>query len=97
MHVVFNHGFETSDFPGVAASMKSIFHKHGIHSVAIQPEFLKEGQEGEDCERSCLLSCEPTCESENICCNDRLTYRARKRNPSAKDMSTEHELTQFLL
>jgi len=98
MHVVFNNEFDSSGFPGVAASMKSLFHQHGIHSVAIQPEFDNRADGGgDDCQKQCRLSCEPTCESDNICCNDRLTYRSRTRRQGASDKAGDHELTQFLL
>lgn len=79
LHVVFGRSFDRSSFQVVATVLKGIMHRHGVHSVAIQPEFSNH-----DCadftsmspdfcgdELSCLLACEPGCEQASVCCDDR--------------------------
>ena len=62
--------------------LKGIMHRHGVHSVAIQPEFSNHdcGDFTSDAsmspdfcgdELSCLLACEPGCEQASACCDDR--------------------------
>lgn len=51
-----------ADFQDIACKIKSIMHKHGIHSSTIQPEFVNDGDE-----LSCKLNCAPECQSDWCC------------------------------
>jgi len=54
---------EGSDFNNLAAEIKTIFHTYGIHSTAIQPEFVPRNHPGEEfCQQNCVEDCsEPWC------------------------------------
>lgn len=88
LHVLFGNEFDSLAFSSVAEQMKSVLHKFGIHSVAIQPEFSSHvcadtNVQGtvEYCytEMTCLLPCEPGCEQAAVCCSDREVTRLHKR------------------
>lgn len=81
LHVVFGKSFDRDTFQAVALKIKRVFHRHGVHSVAIQPEFsshecCRDGHGDappEFCEDevTCMLACEPGCEQPSVCCSDR--------------------------
>lgn len=71
LHVVFGKSFDRDTFQAVASKIKRVFHRHGVHSVAIQPEFSSHeccrdshgAAPPEFCEDeiACMLACEPGC------------------------------------
>lgn len=72
------HGIE--EYMTLAAKIKALFHKAGIHSTTIQPEFI-DYQETSSEHQPCALLCDAsgeTCKTET-CCGDRRN-RLNKRN-----------------
>lgn len=53
------------EYMRIATDLKELFHKRGIHSTTIQPEFtdLEDGSVKENCIFECKKNCEP-----NTCC-----------------------------
>ena len=51
------------EYMKVASDLKKLFHKNGIHSTTIQPEFL----EDENDQKNCYLDCKDNC-TPNTCC-----------------------------
>lgn len=70
------------EFEAIAIKMKKVFHKNGIHSCTIQPEF---GEAKEDGVRPCQLECGPeqTCHTDT-CCSQRKTKK--KSDTSLKSL-----------
>jgi len=59
---------DNADFMNIAHQLKTIFHKHNIHSTTIQPEFLQTQvlkKKRERCQLGCLK--EETCKTESCC------------------------------
>jgi len=66
VHVEVEQG---SDFTEIVDLIRKTFHKHGIHSSSIQPEFVPKDLKigGKDfCEQNCIKEC-----SEDWCCKKR--------------------------
>lgn len=89
VHVIFSKEFNHEQYPQTADKLKSVFHKHDVHSVAIQPEFSDHiCHDRTDCDHgsdicctkiSCLMACGPGCDNVSFCCADREGARAHKR------------------
>lgn len=64
LHVVCQEG---CDFAALSNKIKKVLHKHGIHSTAIQPEFVAVRQEMniDSCQQNCVEDC-----AEDWCCKD---------------------------
>jgi len=65
VHVSVEQG---ADFINVVGGVKNIFHRYGIHSSAIQPEFIirdEEGRYSEFCVQNCVEDCK-----EDWCCKN---------------------------
>jgi len=61
VHVAVEEG---ADFTALVTEVKRIFHEFGIHSSAIQPEFVPRNfQDAEFCEQNCVKECD-----EDWCC-----------------------------
>lgn len=61
VHLAVEEGVE---WASLASQIKEVFHDHGIHSSAVQPEFVpKDHPVQEFCEENCVADCE-----ENWCC-----------------------------
>eukprot|EP00026_Physarum_polycephalum_P006525 Phypoly_transcript_06572.p1 GENE.Phypoly_transcript_06572~~Phypoly_transcript_06572.p1 ORF type:complete len:453 (+),score=39.65 Phypoly_transcript_06572:94-1452(+) len=56
---------DAADFSSIAATIKSIFHQHGVHNTTIQPEYVS--QKGKVNKTGCLMTCEPEC-APKMCC-----------------------------
>ena len=57
---------DSCDFDALLNKIKSVFHKHEIHSSTIQPEFISRADLHTDWR--CKLYCQPLCDSKNLCC-----------------------------
>lgn len=73
LHVVCKHG---CNFEEIAESIKVILHKAGIHSTAIQPEFVNDLHITSD---SCLQNCVEDC-AEDWCCKEPDTKKKGKKS-----------------
>jgi len=55
---------EGVDFTQLVGEVRKVFHKHGVHSTTIQPEFVPRNfQESPFCEQNCVRECD-----EDWCC-----------------------------
>jgi len=80
IHVAVEEG---ADFTNLVSEVKRIFHEVGIHSSAIQPEFVPRNfQEKAFCEQNCVRECD-----EDWCCKK--TADLRKEAEQEFDISTE--------
>ncbi|CAG5121188.1 unnamed protein product [Candidula unifasciata] len=83
------HGIE--EYMTLAAKIKSLFHKAGIHSTTIQPEFI-DWQDANSEHQPCALPCNATGEQckEETCCGDK-----RKRLYGSKPNETGVDLNDM--
>ena len=76
------------DYMNIANNIKKFFHREGIHSTTIQPEFVVEGKKDNECALECgkdeNCAAQKCCESEND---------VRKRSPlsDAEGLLVNHE------
>eukprot|EP01027_Heterolobosea_sp_BB2_P007397 GEZU01011019.1.p1 GENE.GEZU01011019.1~~GEZU01011019.1.p1 ORF type:complete len:321 (+),score=58.88 GEZU01011019.1:431-1393(+) len=77
----------TSDFMALAAKVKKIFHKHGIHSSTIQPEFV-----GSNWKRgsACELECDPECHEDWCCPPDEFSKLKTKKQNQRNNHNHNH-------
>ncbi|CAF0724626.1 unnamed protein product [Rotaria sordida] len=69
-----------SEYMAVAEQVKDFFHKEGIHSTTIQPEFIdQEIISGTVDDKECILECLKDC-SMNTCCGQPSSY-VKQRTP----------------
>jgi solute carrier family 30 (zinc transporter), member 1 len=52
------------DFMDVAQQIQDCFHKHNVHSITIQPEFV---DSDEDVDGECMITCETKCRKHTCC------------------------------
>eukprot|EP00111_Clytia_hemisphaerica_P001909 TCONS_00005367-protein len=64
LHVMFT---SSDDYNELSTSMKKFFHKEGIHSTTVQPEFIEDEEHLGD-ENICLLACPDEECAEKVCC-----------------------------
>ena len=70
VHIAVEEGCE---FTTIVSQIKEIFHEHGIHSSAIQPEFVPRNHKTQAvCEQNCVYECE-----EDWCCKNALKNRKK--------------------
>jgi len=80
VHVAVEEG---ADFTNLVNEVKRIFHEFGIHSSAIQPEFVpRNHQDANFCEQNCVKECE-----EDWCCKK--TAKKQKSIMEQFSISTE--------
>ncbi|XP_076471147.1 proton-coupled zinc antiporter SLC30A1-like [Babylonia areolata] len=78
-HIVCN---DLSDYMKVAHLVKDLFHREGVHSTTIQPEFVAlpaTKEELEECSLTCAKACEP-----DTCCGQRPGNSGRKNRRAPK-------------
>jgi len=54
---------DSISFDNIASRVKKVFHKIGIHSITLQPEFIPENKRDTNCEQYCVKNCD-----EDWCC-----------------------------
>ncbi|KAJ1990210.1 Zinc resistance conferring protein [Dimargaris cristalligena] len=91
-HVFVPKSLGEDGFMGVAADIKAIMHKHGIHSTTIQPEFVPNAElienNFEAAQTACLLRCAQSCTTPSCCpVNDQNTRLIDSSSPSDDDRS----------
>merc|ERR1712137_4886 len=79
LHVVCDHG---CDFSEMARKIKKVLHKAGIHSTAIQPEFVHPqiAEVPDSCAENCVEDCK-----EDWCCKSPAEAKKKRRRPSSGD------------
>ncbi|KAJ1652597.1 Zinc resistance conferring protein [Dispira simplex] len=70
-HVFVAKSIGEDGFMDIAEKIKTIMHRHGIHSTTIQPEFVNNAQHVENnleaAQTACLLRCAQTCTTPSCC------------------------------
>lgn len=81
-----------SEYMRIAEEVKEFFHKEGIHSTTIQPEFAELNAEKEG--RQCSLECGPdkTCYT-NTCCATKKPPVRREKSPSRSPKGHQNRLS----
>ncbi|CAG5135797.1 unnamed protein product [Candidula unifasciata] len=81
------HGIE--EYMTLAANIKKLFHKSGIHSTTIQPEFIDYHDRHAE-HKPCVLVCDGIgehCRS-NTCCGDKLSKQNNANNSTDKSVGS---------
>jgi hypothetical protein len=68
----------SEEYMQIATKLKSFFHKRGIHSTTIQPEFTDLGQDVPS--DDCILVCEKVCDPHTCCGQSSANLPALKPN-----------------
>ncbi|XP_033752413.1 zinc transporter 1-like [Pecten maximus] len=81
------------EFDAIAVKVKNVFHRVGIHSCTIQPEF---GEAKEESIRPCRLECGPdkTCHPDT-CCSQRKTMKKQDGNSKSTTGVQMSSLTEI--
>lgn len=76
---------EGADFNGIINQVKTIFHEVGIHSTAIQPEFVPpNSKENQYCEQPCVVECE-----EDWCCKKQASQQKLIQQLSLNNLNNQ--------
>lgn len=79
------------EYMRIATDLKELFHKRGIHSTTIQPEFTDmEGVEGLS-KANCILECKQMC-NPNTCCgqtNGQVNHNLKAPNSTNNNNSSQ--------
>lgn len=90
LHVMFA---SSEDYGHISSSLKQFFHKEGIHSTTVQPEFIAEDEVllGQ-VTAQCLLACVDEACAEKVCCKPEINNKGnRTSSRSSRSQSREEE------
>ena len=75
IHIACRRTKDPADYDDMLAEVKRVFHKYGVHSTTVQPEFIMGAIAPEECQQNCVLECE-----EDWCCKDEMEMPVVKYN-----------------
>jgi len=82
-----------NEYMAIAERVKDFFHKEGIHSTTIQPEFIDEEiVSGTVSDKECILECLKDC-SMNTCCGQPSSY-IKQRTPRIGENNIDSDVIQ---
>lgn len=65
IHISCQRTENPQDYDDMLSEVKGVFHKYGVHSTTVQPEFVSGAMVPEECLQNCVEECE-----EDWCCKD---------------------------
>lgn len=65
IHITCQRSENPQDYEDMLAEVKRVFHKYGVHSTTVQPEFALGAVVPEECQQNCVEECE-----EDWCCKE---------------------------